>query len=84
MAQHIDFEQANFTWQGDGEDVNDLRAFVHRLENGQVETISLWKLTPEEIFEIVQTGQVWLRVFGYQPPVSVQAHTPFKNRNEDG
>lgn len=34
--------------------------------------LSCWKLTPEELAEIIKTGRVWLLVLGYtMPPVEV-------------
>ena len=77
MAHGIDFEQSNFTWGGGSEDVDDLRAHLYK-QDGIPVTCSCWKLTKEEIFEIVNTGIVWLHVWGAKhPPVLVMGHSPF-------
>lgn len=45
---------------------------------GLPQIISCWKLTPEEVQEVVKTGKVWLRVLGGHPPVLVQGDSPFE------
>ena len=77
MAKGIDFDEANFTWGGGSPDVDDLCAHVFR-QDGIPVTISKWQLTKEELFEVINTGCVWLRVWGSKhPPVFVGGHHPF-------
>ena len=78
MAQGQDFPESNFTWGGGSPNVDDLRAHRYQ-QDGIPVNCSCWKLTPEEIFEIVNTGVVWLHVWGNKhPPVLVIGHSPFK------
>ena len=49
---------------------------------GLSQIISCWKLTPEEVQEVAQTGKVWLRVLGGHPPVAVQGDSPFETVKE--
>lgn len=72
MAEPVEFAEVNTTWYGEG-DVAPLPVF--RGENG--ENISCWELTAEEQIEVLQTGKVWLRVWGYHPAVYVEGTDPF-------
>ena len=71
MANPVGFEGADFVFLApEGMSANqccDLPVFKTR---GQI--ISCWRLSPEELTEIAQTGVVWLSVHGQQqPPVLV-------------
>ena len=52
------------------------------VEEGLPAFISCWKLTPEEIQEIAETGRVWLWVLGGHPPVCIEGQNPFKLSGE--
>lgn len=46
--------------------------------DGNISVVSCWKLTPEELREVFNTGRVWLLVRGLtMPPVAVVAESPF-------
>ena len=67
MANPVDFEGANFVYQGPpGTDTLDLSVFKHA--GG---AISCWQLTPEELAEVViSNGVIWLSVAACPiPPV---------------
>ena len=45
---------------------------------GLPQMVTCWKLSKDEIAEVLRTGKVWLRVLGdTHPPVQVQAEAPF-------
>lgn len=74
MAQPVDFPEANLTLvppEGAEDDCIPMR--VRRLD-GQL--VSRWKLSPDEMIEVLRTGEVWLSVWGQRtaPPVMVSAH----------
>jgi len=77
MAEPIEFAEANATFKGDGtKRLKDLRCHI----DGNV-TISCWKLSPEEIAEIVKTGVVWLGQMNYGKqlqPQAVWGDSPFR------
>ena len=71
MAEPIDFPQANCTLGapvGDEENVAPLRVFT----DGK-QCASVWKLTPEEVQEVLRTGEIRVNVLfaGTQPPIYV-------------
>ena len=72
MAEPIDFEQAQARLVGPG-DTGPLPVY-------QADGVSLscWKLTREEVQYVIDTGKVWLRVWGTpHPPVNVSADDPW-------
>ena len=73
MAEPTQFPQANMEWQGQG-DVGPLPVFRDP-ETG--ENISRWELTDEERIAVLETGTVWLRVWGQHPAVYVEGTYPF-------
>lgn len=74
----ITFAEQNSVADGTNLGVLDLP--VHR-DGGQI--ISCWSPTPEELQEIMATGQVWLCVMGVnQPPVLVTGHYPFEHSTQ--
>ena len=79
MAEPIEFPEVNCKWTGPG-DIGDLPVF--RDENGC--NISCWELTAEEQVEVLNTGKVWLHVWGTHPPVAVSGTAPDNRQpNED-
>jgi len=52
--------------------------------NGE-QCISCWKLTPEEMMEVLQTGVVWVQIFSgdTQPPILIGVSRPF-TEDDDG
>ena len=81
MAEFVDEfpkgMEANFVWGGNNEGVGDLFVHLRLLENGSVESISCWKLSPEELEEVTRTGRIYLHVFGHHPAVYVGGKEPF-------
>jgi len=76
MATPVDFEGANLYLRGNGKEVMDLPVFHKTVEGEPFEFISCWRLTPEEIAEIVATGVVWTSVWQHSanvgpPPLGV-------------
>ena len=71
MAEPKEFPQANVRWVGEG-DIAPLPA--HR--DGD-ENISCWHLSMEERLHLLETGEVWLHVWGRHPAVCVSAESPF-------
>ena len=79
MADYVDFDGANFTWKGFGEDVGDVRVHMREAQlNGKTatESISCWKLTPDELAEVRRTGLVYLSAFGRHPIVALSGFDP--------
>ena len=69
MADPVGFEGANFVFKAPENmpDCGDLEVF----RDGEV-IVSCWRLTDEEFQEILETGVVWLSVWGQgTPPVAV-------------
>ena len=64
MAEPVEFDEQNTAWIGQG-DVDELPAFRDMVSG---ESISCWRLNPDELAEVQRTGVVWLRVWGVQPP----------------
>ena len=76
MAEPVRFEQANRTWVGPG-DTGDLPVYQ---EPGLA--ISCWQLTPEEVKQVAETGQVWLRVYtDHHPAVYVTPEHPWEDND---
>ncbi len=74
----IDFPQSNTTLVAD--ECSDLPAHQH--ENGYV---TCWKLTADDMFQVLQTGCVWLHLYRTaHPPVIVTVEGPFEKEKEDG
>ena len=74
MAQPTRFPEANAVWEGPG-DVGDLPAYRDEDEGL---SISCWELSAAELVEVLNTGKVWLHVWGHHPAVSVMGETPFE------
>ena len=72
MAEPLKFDQVNALWYGEG-DIAPLP--VHQTEDG--ENISCWELSAEEQIAVLETGRVWLRVWGQHPAVYVDGVAPF-------
>ena len=71
----INFEQANFTWKGDGKEVMDLPAY-----RDETQTISLWKLSWRERLKLLWTGKLWHWTFSGKVfvPTLITTETPFE------
>lgn len=73
MAEPIEFEGFNAELVKQGEECSSLP--IARVDGT---CISCWKLTPEELERIKETGVVWLMVWGWaQPPVWIGGDRPF-------
>ena len=49
------------------------------LNTGEGVVISCWKLTLDEVDELLRTGRIWLICWGEtMPPVALSAKSPFK------
>lgn len=47
-------------------------------ESGYPVIVSCWKLTQEEVDELIKTGRIYLTVYGQMmPPVSLSGKKPF-------
>ena len=58
-------------------------AYQYHDDKGESIFITKWQLTEEEIREIVQTGVVWLHVWGKgHPVVNVGGESPFMSEEE--
>lgn len=62
MAHHVGFEGANTIYQAPkgAKDVGDLECF-----KTDSEVISCWRLSEDEIAQIIETGVVWLSIKGH-------------------
>lgn len=46
--------------------------------------ISCWKLTQEELEEVIKTKRVWVGVLGHtMPPIWVDGQNPFSRKDEE-
>lgn len=81
MAEHQDFPQANFTWEAPegSTGIGGLRVNRAMRKDGIVQSVSMWKLTPEELLEVVRTGCVYLYALGQHNPVFVTGVSPFRD-----
>lgn len=79
MAEFIDFPQANFTWEAPpgATNVKPLRVWRTQRADGSVQSMSMWKLGPEEMLEVLRTGCVYLYVLGQHNPCFVTGVSPF-------
>lgn len=77
MAEPVQFAQVNAEWQGPG-DIGPLP--THQTDEG--ENISCWELSAEEQIAVLETGKVWLRVWGHHPAVYVEGTDPFAGAEE--
>ena len=91
MATFQNFPEANAEWKGYPEtehnpEVGDLP--VHRVqEDGQMHgaSISCWKLEPEELEYVKETGVIWLYVLGdVHPAVLIMGKSPFIPEIDEG
>ena len=79
MAQPVEFGQVNYQWHGEG-DTGTLPVYRDLQTGGNV---SCWELSAEEQIEVLQTGKVWLTVWGTHPPVALQGSDPFVPEKAD-
>ena len=73
MAEPVTFDHMNSRMMGDS-DVGTLPTYIDRTSGF---TISCWELSAEEQVEVLQTGKVWLTVWGRHTPVNISGTTPF-------
>ncbi len=67
----IKFKEQNFTFKAPDNMDNCVDLPVFRDDQ---QSISKWKMTPEEIEHVVKHGFIWIRVFGAgHPPILPQA-----------
>lgn len=70
MAEPAGFEGANVLLSGEKAGCNDLEIFTDNIQS-----ISCWRLTLEELEEVNRTGVVWLSTFSTTPPpVMISGH----------
>lgn len=93
MAVGVPFPQANVVLRAPtpedaaAETVYDLHVHLWRDLDGQPHVISKWKLTPDELHQVVCSGgELWFHCWGStHPPISIQATDPFERpRPADG
>jgi hypothetical protein len=63
LAYPVKFKHVNFTYtapKGQEDVVSDLPVY-----RGLNSTTSCWKLSPEELFDIMQTGKIYLSIWGH-------------------
>jgi hypothetical protein len=66
------------------EDCNSLSAYVGYDSDKRPVTITCWKVSKEELEEIIKTGRIWLFIFGHgMPPVALVAKHPFTPTTEE-
>lgn len=77
-----DFPESNFVFDKpesmSRDDCDALNVFRGHTKDGVPVVISCWKLTQEELDEIIKTGRVWCWHFGQQlQPHCLDGTTPF-------
>lgn len=84
MAEPVPFGEANVILHGTPEDqaagtVKDLPIHRYRDLDGCWHVISCWRLSAEELAEVMETGVVWLHAWGTtHPPIAVGGTDPFR------
>lgn len=84
MITPENFPQANCTYKGDGEEIKDLHTCVAKNNNPELPeganyVVSKWKLTPEDIQRINETGEIWLVTMGRGvAPTRLHSENPFE------
>lgn len=87
MAVGVDFPQANLTLEIAEEEKAaglgyDLRVFRYQDHDGRFHVVSAWRLDPDELARVAETGLVWVHADGHtQPPMSVQGRNPFEDHS---
>lgn len=87
--KRVEFKQSNFNWNapvGQQEAVGTLRAY-QGIEQGTgwPVSISCWEASQEELNEIIQTKQIWLRIYGpSHPVVSLSGLHPWEEIPSEG
>lgn len=75
------FDQENIVLNppsGMENDCESISAFIGKDVAGKDITISCWKLTKEEVEELLKTGRLWLIVSGNtMPPVALTGKNPW-------
>jgi hypothetical protein len=80
MAEFIDFPQANHTWDpppGASEKIHSLRTWTIQRADGAIQSMSVWRLGPDEMLEVIRTGCVYLFILGQHNPCFVTGTSPF-------
>lgn len=79
MADAIAFPQKNFTWDppAGSPKIQSLHVHLSERPDGGVQSVSCWRLSPDEMMEVLRTGVVWLYVLGQHTPVCVVGTSPF-------
>ncbi len=79
----ISFDESNEVLNGttklsEGDICECLSILRSETTNGTLCIVSCWKLTTEELAEVIKTGRVWLTVCGSKmPPVTLSGTKPF-------
>jgi hypothetical protein len=85
MAVGVYFPQKNLTLVGSDEEraaglVYDLHAYRYQDVDGAWHIVTAWRLDPDEIARVAETGIIWLHADGHtQPPLCVQGRSPFED-----
>lgn len=82
----IKFQEANLILTKPKEMTSEECSSLTVFSNGK-ECISCWSLSDEELVQIYETKQIWLRVMSgkTQPPVLLQSESPFiPSEKKDG
>ena len=88
MALPVEFPEQNLILVGSPEDkaagtVVDLPVHRHKDLDGNPHVISKWKFSPEELEEVLRTGEVWFTSWGNtHPPIAIFGLTPFKEKTD--
>ena len=78
MAEPVGFEVANLLISGEVIGARDLPAF-----RSDYHLITCWRLTPEELEKVAQTGVVWLTVLGQHPAMMISGNALVKIGDRD-
>ncbi len=91
MAVGVPFNEANTVLRAPTQEdqaagtVYDLHVHRYRDLDGQANVISKWKLSPEELAEVVRTGgEIWFNCWGAtHPPIWISGTNPFVRQAPD-
>ena len=81
MAEYKQFPEANFLFKAPegSKDVGNLEVFRITDDFDNLQNVSCWAFSPEELEEIKRTGVFWISVLGeIHPPIAVAGFKPFE------
>lgn len=77
MATGIPFDHSNSVYTAPG--CYDLHTWQGLDVHGNLQVVSCWKFTPEELQYIAEHGHCFLKVMGGQPPVTIFAEDIYRD-----